>query len=174
MEKILQEKLVYDGRVFKVFSNKVLSSEVRECYRDIVLHNGGVGVLPMDEEGCVYLVRQYRSGAGEFSTEIPAGKLELDEDHFDCAVRELSEETGFSAQNLKYLGFIYPTPAYDTEKIHIYLATGLKAGNAHPDEGEELELIKLSLFDAVDMIIKGEITDAKTIIALLRAERELK
>ena len=174
MEKILKEKLVYDGKVFKVFSNTVLCEGERECYRDIVAHNGGVGVLPLDDEGYVYLVKQFRSGAGEHLIEIPAGKLELAEEHFECAVRELSEETGFTANALKYIGFLYPTPAYDTEKIHIYIATGLIPGDAHPDDGEELEMIRIKLSDAVQMTENGEITDAKTVIALLRAERELR
>ena len=174
MEKIIDEKLVYSGRVFDVYSNKVLSGEMRECYRDVVVHNGGVGIIPVDNEGNVYLVKQYRSGAEGFLTEIPAGKLEPGEDHSVCAVRELSEETGFTADNLKYLGFMYPTPAYNPEKIHIYLATGLNAGEAHPDDGEILELIKIPLEQAVKMSEDGTITDAKTIIALLRAERELK
>ena len=102
--------------------------------------------------------------------EIPAGKLEWGEDHYACAVRELSEETGFSADNLVYLGYFYPTPAYDTEKIHVYLATGLHAGERHLDEGEFLNIEKISLDELHKMAMDGSIIDAKTLVAVLKAK----
>ncbi len=168
MEKILQEKCVYDGKILSVYNNTV-ETPVGVAYRDIVKHNGGVSVLPIDDELNIYLVRQYRSGAGESLIEIPAGKLELSEGIFECARRELSEETGFSAKEYYSLGYIYPTPAYDTEKIYIYIAKGLSEGKVHLDEGEFVDVIKVSYNDAVDMINNGEITDAKTVVAILRA-----
>ena len=172
MEKTVKENKVYSGKIFDVYSNTVeVSGEL--TVRDIIVHHGGVCVLPIDDEKNVYLVRQYRSGAGESLLEIPAGKLEKGEDILSCAVRELSEETGFSAENITSLGFIYPTPAYVSEKIYIYLAKGLKSGEAHPDEGEELDVIKLPFEKCLDMIKNGEICDAKTVVALLRAEKEL-
>ena len=101
--------------------------------------------------------------------EIPAGKLEWGEDHYACAVRELSEETGFSADNYVYLGYFYPTPAYDTERIHVYLATGLHAGERHLDEGEFLNIEKISLDELHAMAMEGSIIDAKTLVAVLKA-----
>lgn len=172
MEKTVKKDCVYSGKIFDVYKNTVDVSGFLS-QRDIVVHNGGVCVLPVDDEGFVYLVKQFRSGAGCDLIEIPAGKLEAGEDTLSCAVRELSEETGFTAGEIVSLGYIYPTPAYDTEKIYIYLAKSLKKGESHPDDGEELEVLKISFKECLEMINSGCITDAKTVVALLRAEKEL-
>ena len=106
--------------------------------------------------------------------ETPAGKLEYGEDHYDCAVRELSEETGFTADELIYLGGFYTSPGFSSEKLHVYLALGLHAGSCHLDEGEFLNVEKYSLKELTEMIMSGQIEDAKTIIAVLKAEKLLK
>lgn len=170
-EKTVEENCVYDGKVVKVFCNKTELENGNVVKREVVEHNGGVGILPIDSEGNVYLVRQYRVGASEELIEIPAGKLEIGEDPVKCGLRELSEETGFSASGLVSLGYIYPTPGYDTEKIHIFIAKNLIEGEQHMDEDEFLDVIKMPYVKALMMIESGEITDAKTIIALLRAEK---
>lgn len=170
-EKTVEENCVYDGKVVKVFCNKAELENGNVVKREVVEHNGGVGILPIDSEGNVYLVRQYRVGASEELIEIPAGKLEIGEDPVKCGLRELSEETGFSASGLVSLGYIYPTPGYDTEKIHIFIAKNLIEGKQHMDEDEFLDVIKMPYVKALMMIESGEITDAKTIIALLRAEK---
>ena len=106
--------------------------------------------------------------------EAPAGKLEYGEDHRECAVRELSEETGFSADELIYLGGFYTSPGFSSELLHIYLALGLHAGESHLDEGEFLNVEKIPLQQLSDMVMANEIEDAKTIIAILKAEKVLK
>ena len=171
LEKTVEENCVYDGKVVRVFCNKAELENGNVVTREVVEHNGGVGILPIDSEGNVYLVRQYRVGASEELIEIPAGKLEIGEDPVKCGLRELSEETGFSASGLVSLGYIYPTPGYDTEKIHIFIAKNLIEGEQHMDEDEFLDVIKMPYVKALMMIESGEITDAKTIIALLRAEK---
>ena len=170
-EKLLEENCIFDGRVIKVYNNKVELENGRTVTREVVKHNGGVGVLPVDSEENVYLVRQYRAGASGELLEIPAGKLESGEDPIKCGLRELSEETGFSASGIVSLGYIYPTPGYDTEKIHIFIAKNLQPGQQHMDDDEFLDVVKIPYYKAVMMIENGEITDAKTIIALLRAEK---
>ena len=106
-------------------------------------------------------------------TEVPAGKLEFGENHRDAGLRELKEETGAECENFEYLGVMYPSVAYLTEKIHMYLATGLKFDKQSLDEDEFLDVIKVKLSDAVDMVLNGEIKDGKTQTALLLAARKL-
>lgn len=131
-------------------------------------------ILPVDEAGNCYMVRQFRYPAGHMMLEAPAGKLEYGEDHRECAVRELSEETGFTADELLYLGGFYTSPGFSSELLHIYLALGLHAGESHLDEGEFLNVEKLPLQELVDMVMANQVEDAKTIIAILKAEKVLK
>ena len=142
--------------------------------REVVEHPGGVTILPVDEAGNCYMVRQFRYPAGHMMLEAPAGKLEYGEDHRECAVRELSEETGFTADELIYLGGFYTSPGFSSELLHVYLALGLHAGESHLDEGEFLNVEKHSLQALEQMIMDNEIEDAKTIIAVLKAEKVLK
>ena len=141
--------------------------------REVVEHPGGVTILPVDEEGSCYMVRQFRYPFGRMMLEAPAGKLEYGEDHRDCAVRELSEETGFTADELVYLGGCCTSPGFSTEVLHIYLALGLHAGECHPDQDEFLNVEKIPLSELSRMVMAGEIDDAKTIVAVLKAERYL-
>ncbi len=142
--------------------------------REVVHHPGGVTILPVYEDGRCCLVRQFRYPVGRMMLEAPAGKLEYGEDHRECAVRELSEETGLSADELIYLGGVYTSPGFSTEKLHIYLARGLHAGQSHPDEGEFLNVETLAMDEIISHIMDGEIEDAKTVTAVLKAEKYLK
>ena len=173
-EKTLSSKTVYDGKIFEVCTQKVLLDDNSTAVRDVVIHHGGAGVLATDSDKRVFLVRQYRKGAECEMLEIPAGKLEKDEDPKACAVRELREEIGAEADSIEFLGSFFPTPAYCSEKIHIYFAAGLHLKEQHLDKGEFLEIVKVPFKDAVNMVMSGEITDAKTIIALLKANEMLK
>ena len=139
--------------------------------REVVDHPGGVGILPIDSDLNCYLVRQYRYPAQQEMLEIPAGKLERGEEHFSCAVRELSEETGFSADRYDYCGKVFTSPGFSNEVLHIYLATGLHAGESHPDEDEFLNIVTVPLRELAEMADRGEITDAKTVIAILVASK---
>ena len=164
----------YHGIIVDVHLDNVLLSDGSKARREVVEHPGGVTILPVDEAGNCYMVRQFRYPAGHMMLEAPAGKLEYGEDHRECAVRELSEETGFTADELIYLGGFYTSPGISSELLHVYLALGLHAGESHLDEGEFLNVEKHSLQALEQMIMNNEIEDAKTIIAVLKAEKVLK
>ena len=164
----------YHGIIVDVHLDNVRLSDGSKARREVVEHPGGVTILPVDEAGNCYMVRQFRYPAGHMMLEAPAGKLEYGEDHRECAVRELSEETGFTADELIYLGGFYTSPGFSSELLHVYLALGLHAGESHLDEGEFLNVEKHSLQALEQMIMNNEIGDAKTIIAVLKAEKVLK
>ena len=164
----------YHGIIVDVHLDHVRLNDGSISRREVVEHPGGVTILPVDEAGNCYMVRQFRYPHQTVLLEIPAGKLEYGEDHRECAVRELSEETGFSADELIYLGGFYTSPGFSSELLHIYLALGLHAGESHLDEGEFLNVEKIPLQQLSDMVMANEIEDAKTIIAILKAEKVLK
>ena len=164
----------YHGIIVDVHLDHVRLDDGSIARREVVEHPGGVTILPVDEAGNCYMVRQFRYPAGHMMLEAPAGKLEYGEDHRECAVRELSEETGFTADELLYLGGFYTSPGFSSELLHIYLALGLHAGESHLDEGEYLNVEKLPLQELVDMVMANQVEDAKTIIAVLKAEKVLK
>jgi ADP-ribose pyrophosphatase len=172
-EKTLGEELVYQGKIIKVRRDTVELPNGNHAARDVVEHSGGVCVLPITVGGNVIMVRQFRYPHQEILPEIPAGKLELGEDPLECGKRELFEETGYRVDSLEFLGKLYPTPAYCTEVIHMYLARGLcenvDSGN-HLDEDEFLDVVKLPFDKVVAMILENEILDSKTQIAVLKAK----
>ena len=172
-EKQISREIIFEGKVFTACKDVNELPDGRLAPRELVIHSGGSGILPVDKEGNVTLVKQYRCGAGKVCIEMCAGKREIDEDPKECAVRELKEELGFVADNVLSLGTLIPTPAYDTEVIYIYLATGLKNVGSQLDDGEFLETVTMPLGDAIKLVMSGEIDDAKTQIALLKAERLL-
>lgn len=172
-EIVTSSEIIYSGKVLTVRKDSVIACNNKVATRDIVCHNGGVGIVAVTDDKKVCLVRQYRVAIGDFLTEIPAGKLEAGEEHSEAAVRELSEETGYTADKMTYLGFIYVSPGYCTEKIHIYMASGLKAGECSFDEDEDLEVIELDIKDAVQMVMSGELTDAKTVYGILKVNNIL-
>ncbi len=167
-EKCLQSELVYDCPVFKVFNDTVLLPNGKKAARNKITHNGGSAVLPITKEGNVILVEQYRYGISQITLEIPAGKLENGEDPAACALRELQEEVACSTKELISLGTIAVTPAYDSEIIYIYMAECDESGQQNLDEDEFLKLHKVPMERAVQMVLDGTITDAKTQIAILK------
>lgn len=167
-EEKISSREVYSGRIFDITSDTVRLENGKEALREVVHHNGGVCVVPIDDEGNIYLVRQFRYPYGDTMLEIPAGKLEKGEQHRAAALRELEEEVGAVPESLEYLGGISPTPAYSTEIIHLYVARGLRFTATHPDEGEFLDIVKLPLAQARSMALGGELPDAKTQIGVLR------
>lgn len=172
IEKTLSSKYHFKGRIMNMREDEVeLCGKITT--REVCEHCDGVAVLPVTDGGEIFLVSQYRYPFGAEVLEAPAGKVDGDEAHLDCGVRELSEETGLSADEMRYLGFVYPSPGCMTERIHLYLALGLSEGEAHPDEGEFLQIKKLKLSDALKMCDEGKIDDAKTAVLILRAARIL-
>ncbi len=169
-EQLIDSKRIFEGKVISLKVDTVLLQNGSKATRELVEHPGGVGIVAVTPEGKVCMVRQYRRPFDEITFEIPAGKLNWGEDHYECAVRELKEETGYSAESFKYLGEFYCTPGFCNEKMHIYLATGLMSGDARPDEDEFLELELHGIADLTDMILDGRIKDAKTVIGILAAK----
>ena len=170
-EKQLSSELKFKGTVIDVYSDRVLLENGKEAGRDVVRHPGGVCIVALTEDKQVYLVRQFRYPHGKVLTEIPAGKLEWGESHLECGKRELREETGNTADEFTYLGCLLPTPAYDSEVIHMYLAKGLHKDKQKLDEDEFLEAFTVPFDKALEMVMNGEIEDAKTQLALLKAAR---
>lgn len=172
IEKKISSKDVYDGVLLHVKRDVVLLPDGKEDVREWIKHQGASAVLPVLPNGDVILVRQYRYPIGKVTLEIPAGKLDTpSEDPLICAKRELSEETGYSANKYEKLTTIATTAGFSNEWIHIYLAKDLTAGKAHPDSDEFINTVKMPLADAVDLVLKGEIYDAKSITAILLTER---
>ncbi|MCD8095662.1 MAG: NUDIX hydrolase [Ruminococcus sp.] len=169
-EKTLSSEQLFDGRVVKLFKDEVELDNGHRTIRELIKHPGGVCVLALDDEENVYLVKQFRYPFKKALYELPAGKLEEGESHLECGIRELKEETGATAQSIEYLGCIYPTVAYDTEIIHMYLARGLSFGEQSLDEGEFLDVIKLPFERAFEMAMSGELPDAKTQTAILKTK----
>ncbi len=169
-EKTLESNLIYDGKIIKVYKDKAKLENDSEVTREVVKHPGGVCVVPLTENNQVLMVTQFRYPTGKVLTEIPAGKLEWGENHFDCGKRELKEETGCIAEKFDYLGCLLPTPAYDTEVIHMYLARGLSQSEQKLDADEFLDVKRIPFDKAVKMVMNGEITDAKTQLALLKTK----
>ena len=162
---------IYDGAILRVEKWQVTCPNGRPAPREIVVHKGAAAVIPVYEDGTTLLVRQHRVSVDRITLEIPAGKLDSwGEDPYDCAVRELREETGLSAGRYTLLTSLLTTPGFCTEKIAIYLAEDLTQGETSPDEDEFLGLVRMPLDEAVSMVMRGEIRDGKTICGLLMAK----
>ncbi|MBR3420419.1 MAG: NUDIX hydrolase [Oscillospiraceae bacterium] len=160
---------IYNGRILKVTRDTVRMENGKEALREVVHHPGGACVVPLTADRQVIMVRQFRYPHLQETLELPAGKLEYGENPADCAERELSEEAGASAEKLEPLGCLYPTPAYDREVIYMFLARDIQQGHGqHLDADEFLDIVQLPLDEAVAMVMRGEIPDAKTQIALLK------
>ena len=170
-EKKLDSKQIFDGKIIKLFVDKVELPNGKEARREVVRHPGAVCVIPVTDEGEVIMVKQFRYPFGEVLLEVPAGKLEPGEDPLDAVKRELEEESGAVAGCIKHIGELYTTVAFLDERIHVYLATDLTFIDSHPDDDEFLEVTKIPLCDLVDMVMRGEIKDSKTQVAILKAEK---
>ena len=164
-EKTTKVNYIYKGKIINVRCDEAELPDGRPCKREMIEHPGGASVLCV-HEGKAALVRQFRYAYGEALLEIPAGKLERGEDPMLAAKRELEEETGLTAESLRHIFTLYPTPGYTNEKIYIYEAVNVKKGQQHLDEGEFLNVVYLPVEEAVRMVKEGEICDAKTIVAL--------
>ena len=161
---------IYEGKILHVEKWQVTCPNGHAAPREIVVHNGAAAVVPVYEDGTTLLVRQHRVSVDRVTLEIPAGKLDsANEDPLECAIRELREETGLKAEKMTLLTSVLTTPGFCTEKIGIYLAQGLTEGDMHLDEDEFLNVVRMPLSEAIDLIMRGEIRDGKTICGLLLA-----
>ncbi len=170
-ESTVKKNYVFRGKILNVRCDDVALEDGTPCKREIVEHTGGAAMACV-VDGSVVLVRQYRYAYGEETLEIPAGKLDAREDPLCAAIRELREETGLIAKNPRHLCTFYPSPGYTEEKIHVYLTTEVERGEQQLDEGEFLNVEYLPLADAVQRAKRGEIKDAKTLIALLHLQEK--
>lgn len=173
IEKTISSKQVYDGIVVKLYSDDVELDNGYKAVREVIHHPGGVCVAALDEQENIFFVQQFRYPFGEVLTEVPAGKLEYGEQPETCGRRELLEEIGATAQSFEELGCLYPTVAYDTEKIYIYLARQLTFSKQNLDEGEFLDVKKMPLKQAYELALSGGLPDAKTQLAVIKAYLKL-
>ena len=167
-EKVLHQEWLYRGKILNLRRDVVELANGRQACREVVEHSGGVCVLPVDQEDHVLLVKQYRHPYQEVVLEAPAGKRNPGEDPLACGIRELKEETGCTAQEYLELGQLYPTPGYCGEVITIYAAVGLTRGEQHLDEDEFLDVVRMPLQEALELVKTNQLPDAKTQVALLK------
>jgi ADP-ribose pyrophosphatase len=165
---------LFSGLVIDVEQMDVLVGDQGWFTYQIMRHPGGAAILPLHDDGSITLIRQLRPAVDGFLLELPAGRLSPGEDPQLCAARELVEETGLEASALVSLGIVHPSPGVMDEVVHLYLATGLSQGVATPEAYEEICCVRIPFEEAMQMAVKGDITDGKTIAALLRAARFLK
>jgi ADP-ribose pyrophosphatase len=173
METVTESQRIYEGRVVKLRVDTVTLPNGKMSKREVVEHSGAVAMVAMPDDKTVLLVRQFRLPAGEPLLEVPAGGIEVGEDPETCARRELAEEIGKTPERLIPLYAAYVAPGYTTEKIHGFLALGLRDAPGHTDEDEFVETVPMLLADAITAISTGEIQDMKTIAGLTLADRYL-
>ncbi len=172
-EQTLREETIYRGKLLTIRKDQVRLENGRETVREVVVHPGAVAIVPLLPDGRVILVRQYRYAAGRALLEIPAGTLDRPgESPGAAAARELGEETGYTATDYRELAAFFTAPGFCTEKITVYLATGLTPGGQDQMDDENITLEIVPLTDTPALIVGGDIADAKTISGLLLAMRE--
>ena len=172
-EEVASSRRVFDGTVVSLRVDRVRLPSGRVTDREIVEHAGAVGVVALDDGGHVLLVKQFRSSLGMMLLEIPAGTLGEGEDPRVCAFRELREETGYSAEEMEELYAFYSSPGFSNERIWLYLATALTAGRQTAEGDEIIEVVKVPLERALEMVATGEICDGKSILGLLAAQAKM-
>ena len=172
-EKTLKKNLVYDGKIMRVYNDDVLAANNIKTTREIIVHKGGVCVLAV-VDGKIPLVKQYRYAFGKEMYELPAGKLETNENPYEAGLRELEEEVGLKAESLTSFGFIYPSPGYTNEIDYFYVANKVTKTERHLDPDEDIDVTYFSLEKLLEMIESNEINDAKTISLILKYNESIK
>ena len=172
-EELIESERIYEGRILNLRRDKVTAVS-GTAYREIVEHNGAVAIVALTDDDQIVMERQYRYACGRPVLEIPAGKIDKGEtDPVAAAVRELKEETGYTADEIIHLGDCNPSCAYSEEVIHIYLMRGLTKGEQQLDDDEALELIEMPFEEVYEMGVRGELVDSKTLAALLMTKGRL-
>ncbi len=165
--KLTNSKTLFEGKVFNLKIDEIEYDSGNKGIREVIVHPGGAVVIPVTNEGKLIMVTQIRYPFQTTLLEFPAGKLDIDEDPLDCAIRELEEETGYKSGKVNKLGKIYTAPGYCTETLHIYVAQELKKGDHKREEGEQgMEVFELSFEEIEKKINNGEIVDAKSICGI--------
>ncbi len=171
--KVLNSETIHQGRVFTLLRDEILYPDGRKSHFEILRHGGAVAMLPINVDGDILFVKQYRHAVGKELLELPAGRLEDGEDPEECAARELKEEIAFSPGKLQLLGKFLVAPGYSDELISLYLATDLTPASLPQDEDEAIEIVTMSSSEALERINLGEISDAKSILGILLAQASL-
>jgi ADP-ribose pyrophosphatase len=171
--ELLKSEVLMRGRAFAIRRDHLKTPDGRETKLEIIEHGGSVVIIPVDENGNILLVRQYRHATGKDLLELPAGTLDGDEAPEACAAREIREETGMAAGSLEKLGEFYLAPGYSDEFMVVYLATELSEGPLDADEDEFLSVERVPIAKAIQMAERGEIPDAKSLAALFLAKPSL-
>jgi ADP-ribose pyrophosphatase len=171
--EVIHQETIFQGRAFNIRRDKVRYQNGAVASLDIVEHAGAVTILPVDADGHILFIRQYRHAAEKEMLELPAGTLDPGESPLDCARREIREETGFAAQELIEIGEFFLAPGYSTEYMYVYLATGLYPDTLQGDEDEFISLEPIPIARAYDMALAGELEDGKSLAALLLARNLL-
>ncbi len=169
-EKTLSSQRIYEGAILNLRKDLVTVVGDKTSYREIVEHRGGVTLAAITDEKKMVLVRQFRKAAEKVVLEAPAGKIDHDgEEPLDAATRELKEETGYTAAHIEHITSFYSSIGYSEEVIHLYYATGLTSGETNYDDNEAIDVVEYDIAKLKEMVLTGEIEDAKTIAAILIA-----
>ena len=171
-EKIISSERIYEGAIINLRRDEV-TVQNGTSYREIIEHNGGAVLAAVTDEGKMVMVRQYRKPAGRVMLEVPAGKIDSGEEPLSAAIRELKEETGYTATEVKFMTSFYPSVGYSEEVLYLYLCTGLEQGEPDPDENEAIDIEEMDVEDLFSMIMKGRINDAKTLVAVMMVREEI-
>lgn len=172
-EKTMKSEKIYKGKIVNLRIDTVELPDKKYSKREIVEHPGSVGIIPITNDGRIILVKQYRKPVEKNLLEIPAGKIEINEEPKETALRELHEETGFIANKLEYLFEFYTSPGFSNEKMYLFAANELIEEESEPEGDEYIEVLKIKIEDLINMVIRGEIIDSKTIIGILYAQSYL-
>lgn len=174
-EKRIDGKEIFKGYVLKLVVDDVLLPDGSKSKREVIRHSGAVCIAPITKNKELIFVRQYRYAVGSELLELPAGRIDPDESPKETGIRELEEETGYSAENTTYIGKLYPTPGYSDEVIYLYACTvDDERGETDPDEGEFVETELIPIEKAVEMVMDDEIPDSKTQILILKLNEALR
>lgn len=173
-EKTMKSDKIYEGKILNLKIETVELPDKKYSKREIVELQNGVAIVPITEDNCLMLIKQFRKPIEKILYEIPAGKVEINEEPKEAAIRELKEETGYKAEKFKYLLEFYTSPGFCNEKIHLFLAQELSEVDSNPDSDEFVETVKIHINDLDKMIDRGEIVDGKTIIGIYLAKEYFK